>query len=229
MTNLIFKGNNIRTNGDMVCLTDMAKSYGKAVAHWLEIDATQAYLTALSVAIDIPIASILVVSNGKPTFAHPEVAIHFAQWLSPEFYVWCNRHIRTLVETGKSEVKPVAPIETKLMVTTGIERLNASTLPAAVKQLLIDSLINEYITDAPKLTASLERWVGVAQKAEELGYKVNSSSRVKLGHYAASQSDRLVCQKEERLCNGMMRKIWVYLDNSNLTQIIEEFYQIAAD
>jgi phage anti-repressor protein len=124
---------------------------------------------------------------------------------------------------------PVAPIETKLMVSTEIKELQASFLPASVKQLLIDSLINEYITDAPKLTASLERWVGVAQKAEELGYKVNSSSRVKLGHYAASQSDRLVCQREERLCNGMMRKIWVYLDNSNLTQIIEEFYQIAAD
>jgi hypothetical protein len=77
MTNLIFKDNSIRTNGDMVCLTDMAKPYGKAVAHWLEIDSTQAYLTALSAAIDIPIASILVVSNGKPTFACPEVAITF--------------------------------------------------------------------------------------------------------------------------------------------------------
>jgi hypothetical protein len=28
------------------------------------------------------------------------VAIAVARWLSPEFYVWCNIHIKRLVETG---------------------------------------------------------------------------------------------------------------------------------
>jgi hypothetical protein len=74
MSNLIFKDNNIRTNKDMVCLTDMAKPYGKKVNDWVRVEATEAYLSALSAATGIPAPSLLVVLDGKPTFAHPEVS-----------------------------------------------------------------------------------------------------------------------------------------------------------
>jgi hypothetical protein len=77
MTNLIFKDNSIRTNGDMVCLTDMAKPYGKQVRHWTDNNETQAYLSALSAASGIPLPSFLSVCVGKPTFGSPEVAITF--------------------------------------------------------------------------------------------------------------------------------------------------------
>jgi hypothetical protein len=69
MNNLIFKDNNIRTNGDMVCLTDMAKPYGKRVNNWSQLDSSQAYLEALSAVTGIPV-SLLIESSDSGTFAH---------------------------------------------------------------------------------------------------------------------------------------------------------------
>jgi KilA-N domain len=83
MSNLIFKDTSIRTNNNLVCLTDMAKPYGKLVGHWLENQTTKSFLSALSADIVIPI-TILIETSDVGTFAHPEVAIAFAQWLSPE-------------------------------------------------------------------------------------------------------------------------------------------------
>jgi hypothetical protein len=123
---------------------------------------------------------------------------------------------------------PVRVLPEKLDVAMGIKSLNESTLPASVKQLLIDSLVNEYIDNTPKLATSVERWVGLVQKAEELGFKTNNSNRVKLGHYGSQNSERLVRQREDRLCNGEMRAIWVYLDDKNLELVIREYFAIEA-
>lgn len=73
----------------------------------------------------------------------------------------------TIVEQSK-------PVETKLMVAKELRLLNESTLPAAVKQILIDSLMNEYITESrPVLGASKKRRVECVQKVEERGYVTN--------------------------------------------------------
>ena len=34
---------------------------------------------------------------------HEDVAIPFAQWLSPEFYIWCNNHIKELLRTQSTQ------------------------------------------------------------------------------------------------------------------------------
>jgi phage anti-repressor protein len=127
---------------------------------------------------------------------------------------------------AKQKVQRVIP--EKLDVANSIQSLHESTLPASVKQLLIDSLVNEYIDNTPKLEASTERWVGLVQKAQELGFRINSSNRVKLGHYGTKEQSRLSRQKEERLCNGEMREIWVYLDNEELETVIREYFAIEA-
>jgi hypothetical protein len=137
-------------------------------------------------------------------------------------YSLCGYNMLQVVEEPKP---PVRVLPEKLEVAARIESLSNNTkLPASVKQLLIDSLVNEYIDTKPKLTANTERWVGVVQKAEELNYNTNHSSRTKLGHYASKQSHRLVRQREERLCNGEFRPIWTYLDNAALEMVIAEFF-----
>jgi hypothetical protein len=87
------------------CLTDMAKAAGKLVADYLKIDSTQAYLQALSTDMNIPLSSLVKVSkggNGKQgTWAHPDVAIDFAQWCNVNFKIWANRTLRGVIE-GKA-------------------------------------------------------------------------------------------------------------------------------
>jgi KilA-N domain len=176
MSNLIFKDNNIRTNKDMVCLTDMAKPYGKKVNDWVRVEATEAYLSALSAATGIPAPSLLVVLDGKPTFAHPEVAIHFAQWLSPEFHVWCNIHIRQLVETGKTQIvdKSILPARDTTELTATAKDIYS--LPDGyLKELLRDSLVDELNIRQGKTkaieAAKIEHTIGKV-RAKELGYSL---------------------------------------------------------
>jgi KilA-N domain len=175
MTNLIFKDNNIRTNGDMVCLTDMAKPYAKTVATWNQLKTSKEYLEALSAVIGIPI-SLLIESSDSGTFAHPEVAIHFAQWLSPEFHVWCNIHIRQLVETGKTQIvdKSILPARDTTELTATAKDIYS--LPDGyLKELLRDSLVDELNIRQGKTkaieAAKIEHTIGKV-RAKELGYSL---------------------------------------------------------
>ncbi len=70
---------------------------------------------------------------------------------------------------------------TVMEVAERLESVNTSTLPAAVKQLLIDAIVDEQLTKTQKAIApSEDRFIGAAQKAEELGYKLDQSSRTRL-------------------------------------------------
>ncbi len=111
--------------------------------------------------------------------------------------------------------------------TQNLEKLKGS-IPHALYQVMLDRLGDELLTlnSQKQLPEPKERWLGLAQKAEELGFNVNSSNRVKLGFYGTKQADRLSRKQEERLCNGMSRPIWVYLDTKELETVIREFFAI---
>ena len=112
MTILSYKNQNIeqRDRDGYVNLTQMCRANGKELKHWSENKKTLDYLQALSLEVGIPTAKLCVrVSEGFPaktiTWGHPLVAIALGQWISPAFHVWCNTHIKTLIETGKTEIK----------------------------------------------------------------------------------------------------------------------------
>ena len=84
-----------------VSLTAMAKATGKKVSHYLQLDSSKTYHTALSSDAGIPASQLIQVVKGQHadgreqgTWAHVEVAIDFAQWCSVEFRIWANRHLR---------------------------------------------------------------------------------------------------------------------------------------
>lgn len=230
MSNLTYNGQVISQNANgYVNATQMCKANSFRYDNWIATEGVQNYLKALQESISLENQEISKVSGfgaEKATWLHPLAAIFLAQSISPDFHVWCNTHIKTLMETGSTTiVEQPKPIETKLMVSENLIRLNESSLPAAVKQLLIDSLMNEYITqNQPVLEASKERWVGCAQKAEEMGYVTNQSTRGKLGKFVKGNSEDLITKQEERLCNGMMRSIWVYLDSPELEVVIHDYF-----
>jgi hypothetical protein len=71
-----------------------------------------------------------------------------------------------------------------------------------------------------------ERWLGVAERAEELDYgKVGADhkQRTALGTYVGKANLERV--REERLCNGQMRKVWVYKVTPEFDNTIHEFFQ----
>lgn len=72
--------------------TAMCQASGKLWGHYRALASTEAFLSAMSSDIGIPISALAQsVKGGDPrlqgTWVHPHVAINLAQWCSPEFAV----------------------------------------------------------------------------------------------------------------------------------------------
>ena len=122
MSELTWKGNIFeqREADNYVCLTQMAKIFEKEVYGWTRTAAGKSYIDAVASETQICGAELLIQVTSNPhlpqgTWAHPLIAIAFAQWLSPEFHVWCNLHIKLLIESSqpRQEVKQLPEVTEK--------------------------------------------------------------------------------------------------------------------
>ena len=88
----------------MVNATQMAKSFGRSCNDWLRTDQSKRMITAISTSKKCDVADLIKVTNGgntgNGTWMQEDVALVFAQWLSPEFYIWCNDRIKELLKFG---------------------------------------------------------------------------------------------------------------------------------
>lgn len=94
-----------RASDGYVNLSEECEAGGKLLGHWKSNRKTGAFLQALSASIGIPINELVVYEPGsndeRATWGHPQVAIHIAQWISPEFDVKVSKWIWELAATGK--------------------------------------------------------------------------------------------------------------------------------
>jgi hypothetical protein len=104
-----YEGNEITfLTGDntMVNATEMAKQFEVQPSFWLRTDHAKRIIDALAVMHNCRTVDLVNVrqggndKNAQGTWMHEDVAIIFAQWLSPEFYVWCNNRIKELFKYG---------------------------------------------------------------------------------------------------------------------------------
>ena len=108
-----YKGSKISfANGKnvMVNAIEMAKSFGKRPAKWLELPSTKEFLAALT---DVRKSDFVLIqtdkggiSGGGGTWMHEDVALEFARWLSPAFAIWCNDRIKELLKYGMTASQP---------------------------------------------------------------------------------------------------------------------------
>jgi hypothetical protein len=101
----------------------------------------------------------------------------------------------------------------------GIE-INNPRYAQGLKDLTLDILG----VAQPALPAITENWLGVAERAEQLGYKpcVVVNHRSTLGRWVSKQ--KLVSRKESRLCNGTERAINLYLESDALDFAIHAYF-----
>jgi KilA-N domain len=111
---LTFRDHQISQRSDgYVNLTQVAKANDVRLDNYFRLEETQKYLKAAqdSIYLECEGNAELLQAAGfgkdKATWGHPLVALHFAQWISPDFHVWCNRHIKTLIE----QVTPVREVK----------------------------------------------------------------------------------------------------------------------
>ena len=108
-----YKGSKISfANGKnvMVNATEMAKSFDKRPAKWLELPSTKEFLAALTAIRKSDTALIQTnsggINGGGGTWMHEDVALEFARWLSPSFAIWCNDRIKELLKYGMTATQP---------------------------------------------------------------------------------------------------------------------------
>ncbi|MBQ7772470.1 MAG: KilA-N domain-containing protein [Bacteroidales bacterium] len=91
----------------MINATQMAKPFGKQPSDWLRLQQTEELISSLSAVRGIPRTGLIQIIQGgnriQGTFLNEDLALLFAQWLSPSFYIWCNDRIKELLLMGKVE------------------------------------------------------------------------------------------------------------------------------
>ena len=99
-----------REEDGYINITNLCKAGGKQFKHWNSIDKTKRFLEVLSSAVGIPTTETIKVGTGSnylnsQTWAHPQVAINIAQWISPEFDVLVSKWVYEIMLTGKVDIR----------------------------------------------------------------------------------------------------------------------------
>lgn len=99
---LSFNGHAIRVEGEMTCLTDMWKANGsddsQRPARWREQAATIQFIEFIEETViaknDNECFRTVTGGPNQGTFAHWQIALAYAKYLSPAFHAWCNTVVR---------------------------------------------------------------------------------------------------------------------------------------
>lgn len=201
MTNLTYNGKSFsqRESDNYVNLGQLCATHNKKLNDWTRNKSGIAYIEALSEATGIPVGELLIVANGTTTWGHPLIALEVSRWISPEFSVWCNTHIKTLIEKGQTSLsdnidifeETPKPLPTKTRDV--IEYVEASekilNFPDSRLQRLLKARLEHELSlqevDQKMLTSSQsDNYTTVTVLAHSLGYSSQQiGNGVKLGRY----------------------------------------------
>lgn len=230
--------------------TRMCQSAGKRLHHWLRLEGTQSLLKSMERSARIR-ADLLVqqVTEGpneqRGTWVHPHVAVQLASWCNSDFAAAVSdvvfRYTTGQMTTEESQavaarlgvmriltppdvrMTQYASAMSKITELTGFDFTNPR-----IVQKVRDSINNIYLEDATA-KEPVEKWRGVVEIAEQLGYgRANDeSTRIALGKHVSkahtwTTADR---RKEERIVNGRMATPWIYRVTPELKQIIKDFFE----
>ena len=133
--------------------TAMCQANGKKINHYLSNESTDAFIQALSSETGIPASQLVQAKKGNSkdftqgTWVHPLVAVNLAQWLSPQFAVWCSKLIYGVVLEHKTlRVSPEQQGELRHAVADKVNTLVASgqVNPSGLFQALYGALKRKY-------------------------------------------------------------------------------------
>jgi hypothetical protein len=97
-----------RDEDGFINVTNLCKAGGKQFKHWKSIEKTKGFLRVLSSSVGHPTDELIKYNTGgnseRATWAHPQVAINIAQWISPNFDVKVSSWVYEVMMTGKVDI-----------------------------------------------------------------------------------------------------------------------------
>jgi KilA-N domain. len=92
----------IRDKGEMLSLTDMWKAAGsdpmKAPAQWQRLSSAEEFIAHVELIVGKSHNNLIDTKKRAGTWAHWQIALAYAKYLSPEFHMWCNSVVRSHME-----------------------------------------------------------------------------------------------------------------------------------
>lgn len=189
MINLNYNGKQFNQREDgFVNLGQLCATHGKKFSNWKALKSSQEYLIAVTgnlmqsgVSIlspdELVVSDVDAIGGSAGTWGHPLVAIEVARWISPAFGVWCNQHIKILLETGQTSIKEPAPAPQRTLPQRDmVEYIDAAeklrNLPDGIlKSLLADGLTDEIaLKRNNSLPPAKKDYTIVKVRAKMLGY-----------------------------------------------------------
>lgn len=126
---LVYEGEVIHARDEMLSLTDMWRA-GKSdparqPSNWLASADAKRFIEVLEV-LDPGNSGVQTKRGGRgiggSTFAHWQIGLAYAKYLSPSFHMWCNTVVRERME-GKQAIGFPADLAEKIDRIFGIERM----------------------------------------------------------------------------------------------------------
>lgn len=214
---LQYNGNKIeqRESDGYVNATQMAKANGKRLDNYMRLESTAKYIEALGNSLGsevVLIKSVKGVYGG--TFIHPLLAIHLGQWISPEFHVWCNTHIKTLMEKGTTSLVNKRDAIDYIEVIPKLEAIKNPMMRSILEQRLMED-----ISSTKALPGNVPQTCVLTVRASILGYSDKEiAGGSALGKYVAKRINSLGKQPHGRYY------VHTYLVTEELDQCIHDFF-----
>jgi hypothetical protein len=131
-----------REEDGFINVTNLCKAGKKQFSSWNQLEKTKGFLRVLSSSIGIHRDELIKYNTGsikeRATWAHPQVAINIAQWISPNFDVKVSCWVYEVMLTGKVDIT-----NTKSYKELQKENKN--------KDLKIQFLTKKYVKSQPRV------------------------------------------------------------------------------
>jgi KilA-N domain len=115
---LTYCGTRIRDRDETLCLTDMWRAAGadtsKRPVNWLGSADAKNFAEFLAESLNVRISDLVIIERGgrEPgTWAHWQIGMAYAKYLSPEFHAWCNQVVRSHMELTRKAPSSIAVLD----------------------------------------------------------------------------------------------------------------------
>lgn len=186
---LAFNSTAIRQTEDRLNLTDMWRAAGadpaRKPAHWLRSDTARDFIAFIAGNLKVAESQLCEVTQGAPetgggTWAHWQVGMAYAKYLSPEFHVWCNEVVRAHME-GRPAPPSLAlpPSLTDALATIAQQSVTLGAMAARHEHAI--AVVGDKVERLEGRFEHIDHEVKHIRRAIE-GRRVEISNRVKRVH-----------------------------------------------
>lgn len=159
LSTLSYNGHLIRDRGEHLSLTDMWKA-AKSPDHqrpddWKKDAGNRAFLEHVAMVSNAPVEGIWKGRRGNNggTWAHWQIALAYAKYLSPEFHMWCNTVVRSVMEGRRDSVGLPSDILEDIKRSFGIMKRTIHKVTAIEQSVagIVEEAIERRIASDPRV------------------------------------------------------------------------------